>query len=67
MDYALPPGPHLHHCLDYFTMSADAMLQHALLCKSMGAGNDNDREESPSDYAEDDNSDDDFEFAFKED
>ena len=52
------------HCLDYFTTSADAMWQHAQLCKSMAAGNDSDREESPPDYVEDDNSDGDLKFTF---
>ena len=54
-------------CLNYFTMSADAMWWHAQLCKSTVASDNNIREESPPDYEEDDNGDDDFEFAFKED
>ena len=54
-------------CLDYFTMAADPMQQHAQLCKSLVASNNDDREESPLDYEEDDNSDDDFKFTFKED
>ena len=55
------------HCLDYFTMSTDAMLWHAQLCKSVVAGDDDNREESPPDYEEDDNGNGDFEFMFEED
>ena len=54
-------------CLDYFMMSADTMWQHTQLCKSVVAGNNDDREESPTNYKEDDNGEDDFKFAFEED
>ena len=52
-------------CLNYFTMSTDDMWQHAQLCKSTAASND-DRKESPPDYEEDDNGNGDFKFAFEE-
>ena len=54
-------------CLNYFTMSADAMWQHTQLCKTVVAGDDDDREEYPPDYEEDKNCDGDFKFVFKED
>ena len=38
------------HCLNYFTISTDTMQQHAQLCKSTAASNDDNREESPPDY-----------------
>ena len=56
------------HCLDFFPTSSDTMQQHALVCKSMAAGDSNgDREQSPLDYEGDDDRDDDFEFGFDED
>ena len=53
--------------LKYFTMSADAMQWHTQFCKSMAAGDDDNRVESSPDYEEDDNGDGDFKFMFKED
>ena len=38
------------HCLDYFTTSADAMHQHAQLCKPMAAGDDDDDDREEEDY-----------------
>ena len=56
------------HCEDYFTMSADAMHDHAPLIKPMAAGNnDNNREDSPPDYENNDNGNEDDEFMFEED
>ena len=56
------------HCLDSFTTSADAMQWHAQLCKPMAAGDDDDdREDSPPDYKDNDNGNEDNEFVFKED
>ena len=53
-------------CLEYFTMSADAMHQYAHLCKPSTAGNnDGDREEE--DFKEDDNGNEDDEFMYNED
>ena len=54
------------HCLDYFTSSADAMLQHTQVCKPMAAGNDNDDREE-KDYEDNDNGNEYEEFMFKED
>ena len=45
-------------CLEYFTRSTDTMHQHALLCKSMATGDDDDdREDSPPDYEDNDSGD----------
>ena len=40
-DDALPPGPCLHPLSWLFTVSSDPMWQHALVCKSMAAGDSN--------------------------
>ena len=45
------------HCLDYSMTSTDAMHWHTQLCRSMAAGNDDDREESPPEYEENENGD----------
>ena len=50
------------HCVDYFATSSDSMHCHTQLCKPAAAGNDNnyDREESPPDYEDEDNSKEDY-------
>ena len=54
------------HCLDYFMTSAEAMHQHAHLCKPMtGTDDEDDRDEE--DYEDDDNGNNNNEFVFKED
>ena len=52
------------HCVDYFTTSTDSMHWHTQLCKPAAASNDNnyDREESPPDYEDEDNSNEDYIF-----
>ena len=55
------------HCLNCFMTTADSMHQHAQLCWSTVAGNDEDREESPLHYEDDENGDGDYDFIFEED
>ena len=54
------------HCLDYFTTSADAVHQHAQLCKPTAPGDDDDDREE-EDYKDDDNSHECDKFMFRKD
>ena len=56
------------HCLDFFTVSSDAMQWCVLVCKSTAANDSNgNRKESPWDCKGDDDGDSDFEFGLDED
>ena len=53
------------HCVHYFMTSTDAVCQHAHICKSTtGSDGDDNREEEY--YKDNDNSDEDDKFIFKE-
>ena len=53
-------------CLEYFTMSADAMQRHALLCRPSATGDNNDDDWEEEDFEDDDNGDKDDELIFND-